>query len=115
MRQNIFWHDGTLDTLRVKGPTRRTPGSIELDVSLYPTNQSAARSKYTLVCGNVSALQLTADMVELHDNAGAGNIEDGLIQKSSEGWEADLRLVRGRFRVKCKTMRLKKRVDELQR
>jgi hypothetical protein len=106
--KTIFWHDGTLDALRLIGPTRRRMGSIEVDVSLYATAQSKARERFTLTCLKISIFEISGDMDELQDNAGAGNIEEGLVRKSGVEWEADLRLVRGRLRVRSKTMRLKR-------
>ena len=109
MAKKIFWHDGTLDSIRLMGPSRRRLGSIEIDVSLYPTDRSAQRSAFTLTCSRVSKFEMVGDMLELQDNAGAGNIEDGLLSRSKEKAEAELRLVGGRLVITAARIGLKKR------
>jgi hypothetical protein len=99
MARTIFWHDGTLDQIRVVGPSRRRLGSVEIELSLYPTNSSAKRAKFTLVCSGVSQIEMSADMLELQDNASAGNIEDGRIARSGAKSEVELRLVRGMLKL----------------
>lgn len=109
MAKSIFWHDGTLDAIRLEGPSRRRLGSIEIDLSLYPTDHSAQRSAFTLVCSRVSGFEMEGDMLELQDNAGAGNIEDGALSRSKGAAEAELRLIGGRLRVAAARIGLRKR------
>lgn len=109
MAKTIFWHDGTLDAIRLIAPSRRRLGSVEIDLSLYPTDRSAQRSGYTLVCSRVIGVEIVGDMLQLQDNAGAGNIEDGALKSSKGRAEAELRLVGGRLRVTAARIGLKKR------
>lgn len=108
-KKKIFWHDGTLDAIRLVGPSRRSLAKVEIDLSLYPTDQSPNRSAFTLTCSRVSAFEMVGDMLELQDNAGAGNIEDGVLSTSKGKVEAQLRLVGGRLRITAARIELRKR------
>jgi hypothetical protein len=109
MAKNIFWHDGTLEAIRLIAPSRRRLGSVEIDLSLYPTDRSAQRSTYTLVCSRVTSFEMIGDMLELQDNAGAGNIEDGALSSVEGKAGAELRLVGGHLRVVAARIGLRKR------
>lgn len=109
MSKNIFWHDGILEELRLIAPTRRRLGSVEVDLSLYPTDQSVERGAYTLICSQVLGLEIVGNMLELQDNAAAGNIEDGTLKNSKGKFEADLRMIGGRLWVRASNIKLRKR------
>jgi len=108
MAKKVFWHDGTIESIRVLAPTKRQLGSIEIFLSLYPTDTSPSRVQFKLSCSKVSDFEIVADALELKDNALAGNIEDGEVRKVGAEQELVLRLVRGLLRVKGKAVVLRK-------
>jgi hypothetical protein len=107
--KKIFWHDGTVDAIRLNGPTRRKHASLELDVSLYPTDVSPERVPFTLVCGGLHLFDINGDAAVLRDNSGAGNIVDGAIVSSGEASRATIELTGGMLVLKANKIQLKRR------
>ena len=112
MARSVFWHDGVVNEVRIYGPSRRRLGSVELRLSLYPTDQSPRRINRVLVCSRVTNVEVIGDMVELQDNAGAGNIEDGEIKRSKGKTELTLRLLGGRLQVTAARIGFKREESE---
>ena len=108
MANEVYWHDGTIESIEVIAPGRRQLGSIEVRLSLYPTETSRTRAPFKVSCRQVSKFEIVADALELKDNAGAGNIEDGEIRKHGDEKELVLRLVRGHVRVRGQNVSLRK-------
>lgn len=105
----VFWHDGTLDAIRIAGPSRRRRCTAEIELSLYPHDQAPERRQFTLVCSGVSLFEVSGDVAELTDNASAGNVVDAVVSSSDEGARIDMELTGGRLLLQARTLHLKQR------
>ena len=107
---DLVWHDGTFDNMILTPSAKGSLlGELRLDVSLYPSPESAARIPLQLEFKDINALTLSCDLYELKDNRKAGNISNGYI-KSANGplLKVKIYLVDGYFELTCKKIKIKK-------
>lgn len=75
---DLSWHDGRLAGWRFSASDARS-AFVELSLWLYREQlHSAERRQVTLRCVGPRRFLMSCDVAELKNNAGAGNIVDGL-------------------------------------
>ncbi|WP_145891806.1 hypothetical protein [Caenimonas sedimenti] len=77
--ENAYWHDGQLRRVSLE-PDVDGSALVVVSLALYKDEQAPDRTPWTVTCSGVSRLVTSVDLVELRDNARAGNVIDGELR-----------------------------------
>jgi hypothetical protein len=76
------WHDAVVRGYALKIGDAPDSSMFELKIDAYPSEESSKRVPVTIEARGLRRLSNTLDLLELADNAGAGNVSNGYISLS---------------------------------
>lgn len=99
MFEDIFWHDGNV--IGFQFSTMPQTACLKVRLMLYPDIRSSTREMFELAVINPKRVLLSADIMDLIDNYGAGHISDGVILKRDGSSIVKIELTLGYIEIHC--------------
>jgi len=91
---NFVWHDAVLKTLSIEAHNDSSRSNCRISLLAYENAESRKRHRTEIVASSVLSVVSSIDFAELADNAGAGNVSNGYVKRTTSKSRGSLQILR---------------------
>lgn len=104
---DLFWHDGLLQSLQIVCSKNHDEGRVTVRLSLYESETSIQRREIVIDLQGVSRIAILGDLAVLLENSFAGHVNDGYVKQYLGRYALRIHLVDGYLDLEFKNIIIK--------